>query len=101
MGNHRERCKPLLMDQLSKIIQVARMAITAAHYMGGITMTSEVGRNDVKSISKSLRNPVPIMTVVSIATHKQQWWRVRVSPVQIMEPEPLTVVRVRSGGGSC
>ena len=64
-------------------------------------MTAEVGRDDVKSISKSLRNPVPIMTVVSVAMHKQQWRRVRVSPVQVMETESLTIVRVRSGSGSC
>lgn len=89
------------MDQLSEIIQVARMAIASAHYMGGITMTSEVGRDDMKSVPKSLRDPVPIVTVVSVAMHKQQWRRVRVSPVQVMETESLTIVRVRSGSGSC
>ena len=89
------------MDQLSEIIQVTRVAIASAHYVGGITMTAEVGRDDVKSVPKSLRDPVPIMTVVSVAMHKQQWWRVRVAPVQIMETEPLTIVRVRSGSGSC
>ena len=81
MGNDRKWCEALLMDQLSEIIQVARVAIASAHYMGGITVTSEVGRDDMKSVPKSLRDPVPIVTVVSVAMHKQQWWRVRVPPV--------------------
>ena len=75
MGNHRERRKALLMDELREIIQVTRVTIASAYYVGGITVTTEIGRNDVKSISKSLRNPVPIMTVVSVAMHKQQWRR--------------------------
>ena len=89
------------MDELREIIQVTRVAIASAYYVGGITVTAEIGRNDVKSISKSLCNPVPIMTVVSVAMHKQQWRRVRVSPVQVMETESLTIVRVRRGSGSC
>ena len=101
MGNDRKWCEALLMDQLSEIIQVARMAIASAHYMGRITMASEVGRDDMKSVPKSLRDPVPIVTVVTVAMHKQRWWRLWVAPVQIMETETLTIVRVRSGSGSC
>ena len=52
MGNDRKWCEALLMDQLSEIIQVTRMAIASAHYMGGITMASEVGRDDMKSVPK-------------------------------------------------
>ena len=99
MGNERHRREPLLIDQLREVVDVAGHGVGAGRRPLAIAMAAQVGRDDVPVVAQPLRHPVPIAAMVLAAVQQDQRRRVRVAPVDVMQPQPLREIDPRGGAG--
>src|SRR5215471_12628122 len=78
--------KPTLMNELREVVDIARHAVVAVLRPLAIAMPTQIRRDDVPAIAQSPRYPVPIARMIAAAMDQDERGRIRVSPIEIMQP---------------
>ena len=82
-------CQILLMNELCQIIDVFAMAIGATVDPFGIPVTPKVRCDNVIIIPEFLGDPIPVVAVIAVSMHQSKWWRILITPVEVMEAQSL------------
>ena len=87
--HHRHRRQLLLMNQLRQVVDIAAHGVVAVGRPLAVAMAAQVRRDDVPVIAEAFGHPVPVPAVIPPPVHQQQRRRVRIAPVDVMQPEAL------------
>src|SRR3546814_10762698 len=87
MGDDRDRRQLLLVDELGDVIDMGRRRIAAVGGPLAVAMAPEVGRDDVTVRPQLLRHPIPVAAMIATAVQQEEGRRVRIAPVNIMQPQ--------------
>src|SRR5215510_6836998 len=85
------------MDQLRKVVDVARHGVAAVGRPLAVPVAPEIRRDDVPVVPEGLRRPVPVPAMIASAVHEEEGWLVGVAPVDVVQAQALRVVAVRGG----
>ena len=77
------------MYQLSDVINVIDLIVGSSDHPLAVSVASEVWCNNVIVLSIVLSHPVPIAAVISSAVYEKHGWLLGVTPVDIVQPQPL------------
>jgi hypothetical protein len=97
MGDDAAGGQALLVDELGEVVDEGAHRIVAAGRPGAVAMAAQVRGDDVVVGAQLGGDPVPVAAVVAAAVHQDQRRRVRIAPVDVVQPQPLRDERLRDG----
>ena len=100
VGDDRHRRQLLLMDQLREVVDVGGHRIAAVRRPLAVAMTAQIGREDVPVATQRRGDPVPVAAMIPPAMDEQQRRRARISPIDIVQPQPLREINARGRSGA-
>src|SRR5204863_6359834 len=95
------RRQALLVDQLSEIVDIGGGRIIAVRRPLAVAVAAQIGRQHMPIPAQGARDPIPIAAVVATTVDQQQGRRGGVTPIHIMQPQPLREIDPRGGAGAC
>ena len=95
VADDRDRGLLLLVYELRDVGDVVDHRVVATEHPLGITVATQVRSDDVVVAAQVLRYPVPVAAVVAAAVDEQQGRGSFVSPIGVMQAQPLREVRAR------
>jgi hypothetical protein len=97
MADHGEIVELESLHQLGHVEDELRLAVHASDRPGAVAVTAKIRGDDVVVTTQVAGHPVPAAGVVPTAVDQEQRGRTLVSPVHVVEPEPLRDVEARAG----
>ena len=92
MTNDRDRRQFLLMDQLGKVIDKGGDRVVTVGRPLAVTMSALFGGLHVPVAAQCGGNPVPIAAVIPASMQEHQRRCLRISPIDIVQPQTLREV---------
>jgi hypothetical protein len=94
MSDQSQRCKLGLVHQLRDVIDIIEIVITSPFAPFRVSMATQVRCDQVIVPGKVLGEPVPGVAVVLNPVQKQHGGLVRVTPIQIVQPQAFGKIAV-------
>src|SRR5262245_14505137 len=83
------------MDELGQVVDVPGHRVAAVRRPLTVSVPAKIRRDDMPVLAESFRRPVPVPAMIPTAVEEKERRLVRITPIDVVETQPLRVVRVR------
>src|SRR5580704_6482466 len=101
MPDNAEGRKLLHADELCEIKYVGGHRIVAIARPGAVTVPAQIRSDHIPVVAQCLRRPIPAAAVIAAAVQKNEWRRGRITPVGVVQAQPLRNKKPRLRRAHC